>query len=81
MGDHRRADGTGIRRCAPTAPEAVPTTVPPLSTWAVTVPPPTPWATRSSTPAGTSGVVSSRVTRAAWVGSSQTVCQMPLAAV
>ena len=74
---------TFTRMWALGVPVALPTTVPPLSTSARTpcaVPPDT-LATTSSCPATMSGVVSSRVTCAAIVGSSQTVCQMPDAAV
>ena len=81
-GDHSRALGTGMRKLDPTVPLAVPTTVLPLSTCAVTEAPAwVPWTTRSSPPAATFGVVSSRVIRCAVVGSSHTVCQMPDAGV
>jgi hypothetical protein len=81
LGDHSRAFGTGIRRWVPTVPVTEPTGVSPMSTSARTCCPALPRTTRSSTPAGTSGVVSSRVMCLVATGSSHTVCQMPDAAV
>ena len=61
LGDHSLAFGTGIRRWPPVVPVLEPIVVVPVRTSAVTDRPAAPWTTRSSTPAATSGVVSSRV--------------------